>query len=172
MLNERQLKACLLLASGRTDAEAYKSVAVSERTFYKWKAKPEFKASLKVLLEQKASDASRQADELVNLASARQDEENILSHQREMVSELGKLSLDLIKHIRSSGVEELSPRSMPGIVKAFSEAVSGLQATNDRLIGLEGLLEDVAQIEKTLQEKLIDIEGRGSAKSASGQVAR
>jgi len=151
MLTEKKLKAAWMIANGRTDAEAHRAAGVNERTFYKWKKNPDFTAAIAFLSEQRDLNVAVKAQEIVSLASARDDEEQALGYQRQMVSELGELSVDLIKHIRANGVEELGPRYLAPIVKSFADAVNMLQSTNDRLIGLEALLEDVATIEKKIQ---------------------
>jgi hypothetical protein len=167
-LTEKQLKGAWMLANGRTDAESYQAAGVAMQTFYKWKKKPEFMAAVKFLAEQKETEIARKIEELVSLESARDDEERALGYQRLMVSELGQLSVDLIKQIRADGVEQLGANRLGPIVKAFSDSVNMLQATNDRLIGLESLIEDVSQIEEKIQIKAQHLEKRERDKAEGG----
>lgn len=153
MLTEKQLKGAWALANGRTDAQAYRAAEVRESTFYKWKKKPEFLAIVKVLSEQRESELKAKAEEIVSIDSARADEEKALTYQRELVNELGLLSVDLVKQIRADGIENLGPRYLGPVIRGFVEAVNVLQSTNDRLIGLESLISDVESIEEALQSR-------------------
>lgn len=153
MLTEKQLKGAWMIAYGRTDAEAYRAAGCAERTFYRWRKKPEFEAAVKFLTEQRESEIAAKADEAVSLSSARADEEKALSYQRQLVSELGQASVDLIKQIRANGIEELGPRYIGPLIKGFVDAVNVLQNSNDRLIGLESLINDVEEIEEALQSR-------------------
>ena len=99
-----------------------------------------------------------QAEELVSLESTRGDEETILGFQRELVLQLGELNLELVKQIRSEGVENIGARSLPSYLKAFADAASALQQSNDRLIGLETLIGDVEALEQAIQEKAESLE--------------
>jgi len=147
-----------MLANGRTDADSASGAGVTTRTLYKWKLKPEFSAMVEFLKEERDRQISEQAENIVNLASAREDEEKALNIQREIVGELGALTLDFVKRLREEGAEALSPRSLPQFIKSFAEAVSAMQTTNDRLIGLEALISDVEDIEAQIQEKLESVE--------------
>lgn len=161
-LTEKQLRGAWMVANGRTDAEAYRAAGVRENTFYRWKKKPEFMAAIAFLAEQREADIEAKAEQVVSLASARDDEEKALSYQRQMVNELGALSLDLVQQLRANGADELGPRYLAPVVKAFADSVSMLQSTNDRLIGLEALILDVAEIEKQVQIQTESVEGGGA----------
>ncbi|MGI8933039.1 MAG: phBC6A51 family helix-turn-helix protein [Phormidesmis sp.] len=171
MITEKQLKAAWEIANKRTDSQAYQAAGVSERTLYKWKQKPEFISLVKLLSEQRESQIADKAEELVSLASSRNDEEKALSYQRLMVAELGQLSIDLIKQMRADGVEELGPRYLGPIVKSFADSVAMLQSTNDRLVGLESLILDVQQIEEALQLKAEPESAGRNAEGSSGGIA-
>ncbi len=153
MLTEKQLRAAWALANGRTDIEAYRAAGVAERTLYKWKKAPDFLEAISFLSDQREKQIADKAEELVSLASSRDDEEKALGYQRQMVSELGQLSVELIKQIRANGTEELGPRYLAPIIRSFADSVAMLQATNDRLIGLEALIEDVQTIEEKISLK-------------------
>ena len=55
---------------------------------------------------------------------AKSDDRRVLAIQREIVDELSEFSLELIKHIRSEGVEAVSPRMMPNFLKTLIEAIN------------------------------------------------
>ncbi|MGI8935075.1 MAG: hypothetical protein ACR2FS_13475 [Phormidesmis sp.] len=172
MLTEKQARGAYFLANGRTDAQSYRAAGVSEKTFYKWKKKPEFMALVGFYERQRTDDLKAKADEVVSLASARDDEEQALNYQRQMVAELGELSVDLIRQIRADGVEELGPRYLGPIVKSFADSVAMLQATNDRLIGLEALIQDVQIIEQTISlQTESEPEGGGDEGGGGGDAA-
>ena len=158
MLTEKQLKGAWLLASGRTGIEACTGAGVTENTLYKWKRKPEFQAAVAFLQEQRESQIQAQAEQLVSLESTRDDEEKILGFQRELVIELGELSVALVRQVRAEGVENIGVRSLPSYLKAFSDAASALQQSNDRLIGLEALINDVEILEQEIQSKAESLE--------------
>lgn len=161
-LTEKQLRGAWMVANGRTDAEAYRAAGVRENTLYRWKKKPEFMAAIAFLAEQREADIEAKAEQVVSLASARDDEEKALSYQRQMVRELGALSLDLVQQLRANGTEELGPRYLAPIVKAFADSVNMMQGTNDRLIGLEALILDVTELEKQVQIQTESVEGGGA----------
>lgn len=172
MLTEKQLRAAWALANGRSDVEAIRAAGVAERTFYRWKQTDKFTEAVTFLSRQRAGKTAAQAKELVSLASARGDEERALGYQRLLVGELGALSVDLIRQIRADGIENLGPRYVGPIIKAFADSVGMLQATGDRLIGLESLIADVATLEKTLLEKTeSEPEGREPEGGGGGSTA-
>jgi len=153
MLTEKQLKGCWMLAQGRTHKAAYEAAGVAEKTFYRWLKKPDFQAALEILSEQRLEAESASATAEADLNSVHSSELATLEVQREIVKKLGELNLELIKQIVSDGVENLSPRQYPSFAKAFADAVAALQSSNDRLIGLESLIQDVESLEKTIQER-------------------
>ena len=81
---------------------------------------------------------------------AKSDDRRVLAIQREIVDELSEFSLELIKHIRSEGVEAVSPRMMPNFLKTLIEAINAMQNTTDRLIGIEALINDIEKVESAL----------------------
>lgn len=163
-LTQNQLTGAWMLANGRTHREAYGAANVGERTFYKWLKRDEFLKAVDFLKAQREVEIREKAEELVSLESTRDDEEKILGFQRELVVELGELSIALVKQIRAEGVENIGVRSLPPYLKAFADAVSALQQSNDRLIGLESLIADVESLEEEIQSKTESLEE--GAKSA------
>lgn len=156
--SEKQMKAAWLKANGRTDAAIIKAIGLASSTYYKWKKTDSFTEMVEFISSQtmeKNITLQPKGVEVVDLDTARSDELSTIKNQRRIALELGELTVDLLVEIRRQGVTDLGIRHLPSTVRAFTEAVSALQNTNDRLIGLDSLISDLIYVERTIKEKLI-----------------
>lgn len=161
-LTEKMLKGAWLLSQGRKHKDCYEGAKVTEKTLYQWLKRDDFKAAVELLqgdrLDKEAEVKKETAE--ADLNTARDDELANLSIQREIVSELGELTLEFLQQIRDEGLETLSPRQFPAFVKALADTTAMFQNSNDRLIGMESLISDVESLEKEIQVRAESIEER------------
>ena len=160
-LSINQIKAAQLLAKGSKDKDVWPKVEISEATFYRWKKQKAFQDCLsffqKEELEKGAAIAAAAGDG-DELDQSRDDEIFIREQVRELAANTCKLANSLIQSAIDQGAEELSPRMIPSLVKAATDAVSCLRDGNDRLTGLEGLLDELGKIEAEISAKSIELQ--------------
>ena len=152
MLSDKQQRAAFLKANGRSDIAIINAVGVHKATYYRWLKKSEFnkavaEAQAKIEAENPITPEEAEAD----LETARDADRKVLAFQNELIGELNEFTLDWIRHIREQGVEELSVRQFPSFCKAVIEVTNAMQATQDRLVGIEALITDVEEVEAALQ---------------------
>jgi hypothetical protein len=149
-----QIKACQLIAKGHKDKDVWPKLDVSEATFYRWKKLKGFQDCLSFFqreeLERSVAIAAAAGDS-DDLEQSRDDEISIRAEIKQLAANTCKLANTLIQSAIDSGAEELSPRMIPSLVKAATDAVSCLRDGNDRLSGLEGLLDELGKIEEKVQ---------------------
>ncbi|MGD1866095.1 MAG: hypothetical protein ACFB0D_16225 [Phormidesmis sp.] len=150
-LSDKQVKAAYLLAHGREHIHIIEAVSVHKTTFYRWLKNDSFNSAVAAAAAKAAALIEPSPEEAEkDLFDAKSDDRRILAIQREIVDELSEFSLELIKHIRSEGVESVSPRMMPNFLKTLIEAINAMQNTTDRLIGIEALINDIEKVESAL----------------------
>ena len=168
-LSMNQIKACQLLAKGLKDKDVYPKVKVSEGTFYRWKRQKAFKDCLLFLqkeeLEKSAAIAAATGDE-DELEQSRDDEIEIRAEIKKLAKNSCALANSLIERTIEQGTEDLSPRMIPSLVKAAADAVQCLRDGNDRLTGLEGILDELGKIEKEISAKAIAIGSADQSEAA------
>lgn len=152
-MNEQQTKAAWLKAHGRSDVAIIAAVGIHKSTFYRWVAREDFSQAVreietKITAENAASAEAAQND----LIDARSSDRAMLAIQRELVDELSGFSLEVVRHVRSEGAENFSPRSLPALCKTLSEAILAMQATTDRVVSIEALINDITEVETALQQ--------------------
>lgn len=155
-LSINQVRACQLIAKGRKDKEVWPLVGVSETTYYRWKRLKGFEDCLSLFQKEELervtaiASAVSEADEL---EQSRADEAEIREQVKKLAINTCMMANALIQKVIDADCEELSPRMIPGLVKAATDAVTCLRDGNDRLTGLEGLLDELGQIEKQISAK-------------------
>lgn len=155
-LSMKQVKACQLMAKGRKDAEVWPDVGISETTFYRWRKLPEFEDCLSFFQTEeleKAAAIATAAGNADDLEQSRVDELAVREQARKLATGACELANTLIQNAIDSGAEDLSPRMIPSLVKAATDAIACLREGNDRLTGLEGLLDELGKIEKEISAK-------------------
>ena len=127
---------------------------------------------MRVAEEKAAEDNPVSAEEATeDLKSARNNDREILAIQKELLAEISGFSLEVIRHMREEGAENFSGRSFPQLLKAFVEATNAMQATTDRLIGIEALLDDIEAIEEKIQLKADELSAGDEAEAECGGIA-
>jgi hypothetical protein len=159
-LSMKQVQAAQLVAKGLMDKDVWPKVKVSEATFYRWKNLKSFQDCLSFFrreeLEKGAAIAAAAGDS-DELEQSRNDEIFIREQVRELAANTCKLANSLIQSAIDAGADELSPRMIPSLVKAATDAVACLRDGNDRLTGLEGLLDELGKIEAQISAKGIEL---------------
>ena len=173
MLTDQQHKAAWLKAHGRTDTAIFEAVGCHKATYYRWLKKEEFLNAVREIEEKLIADNPVSAEEAAqDLANARNNDREILAIQKELVNELSGFSLEVIKHMRNEGAENFSARSFPQLLKALLDTTTALQATTDRLVGIEALIDDIEAIEEKIQQKTSEFaEGEGFEEEGGGIAA-
>lgn len=157
-----------MMSRGAKDKDIWPRLDISEAGFYKWKKQADFQTALEIFTKaelEKNAAISAASGGTSDLEASRQDEQFIREQMKPLVEELIGLAKDLIGHTRDQGVDELSPRMIPGLMNAVTDAVKCLRDGNDRLSGLEALLDELGKVEATVSEKVISIASRGKAEA-------
>ena len=134
-LSINQIKAAQLLAKGNKDKDVWPKVEISEATFYRWKKQKAFQDCLSFFQKeelQKGAAIAAAAGDSDELEQSRDDEIFIREQVRELAVNTCKLANSLIQSAIDQGAEELSPRMIPSLVKAATDAVVCLRNGNDR----------------------------------------
>jgi predicted DNA-binding protein len=164
----KQIQTAQLMAKGLPDKDVWPKAGVAESTLYRWKKDKDFQDCLSFFqreeLEKGAALAALgDADEL---AQSRADEVEMRKQIKKLAENTCKLANDLIETVIEAGVDELSPRMIPSLVKAATDAVGCLRDGNDRLTGLEGLLDELGKIEKEISARGYELHGVSESKAA------
>ena len=167
-LSMKQVKACQLLAKGHKDKDIWPLVGVGETTFYRWKKLTAFNDLLAFFQKEeleKTTAIAAAAGDVDELAAARVDEIEIRAQIKRMAINSCELANALIERCINDS-EELSPRMIPALVKAAADAIGCLRQGNDRITGLEGLLNELGEIEKEIQQRGIEFSRAEESKAA------
>ena len=166
-LSINQIKAAQLMAKGAKDKDVWPKVEISEATFYRWKKQKAFQDCLSFFQEEelrKSAAIAAAAGDGDELAAARADEIEIRKQIKRMAINSCQLANALIERCISNS-EELSPRMIPSLVKAATDAIGCLRQGNDRITGLEGLLNELGEIEKEIQQRGIELQRTQESKA-------
>ena len=157
---DKQVKAAVMLSNGRSNSEAAKAAGIVERTLYKWKDLPKFARLVKFLSKERDLIITEQAEDLVTVQSARADDLKALAKLEVLVDTVGDVAIDYTSRL-NRGDESADIKNIPLLVRSYREVLSAQQATNDRLIGLEYLIEDVEAIKEKIRTSDEPVERRG-----------
>ena len=155
-LSMKQVRACQLIAKGYKDKDVWPSVGISEVTYYRWKKLRGFSDCLSFFQKEeleKAAAITAAVGEADELEQSREDEAEIREQIKRLALNTCKLANTLIQNVLDADGEGLSPRAIPGLVKAATDAVACLRDGNERPTGLEGLLDELGKIEKEISAK-------------------
>ncbi len=167
----QQIEACRLVATGLRDKDVWPIVGVSEATFYRWKSRKTFKECLSFFHKEelkKATAIAASANDPGELIQAREDELLLRTDLVKIASNLCRLASKATEDALESE-EPLGIRVVPSIIKAATDAIACLRSGNDRLSGLESLLDELGQIDKEIRAK--GIEFAASQKDTTAQRA-
>lgn len=151
MLSDKQIKAAWLKGHGRADTAVIAAVEVHKTTYYRWLKTAEFAEAVKEVQAKIATENKISPDEAAaDLADARESDRKVLLIQRDLLNEVSAFTLDMIRHIREQGVENFSVRAFPALCRTTLEVSAAMQATADRLVGIDALLEDIERLDAAL----------------------
>lgn len=164
----QQIKACQLMAAGLKDKDVWPRVGTSETTFYRWKGRKAFKDCLAFFQRaemEKAVAIAASANDPGELVQAREDEILLRADLVTIASNLCKLASKASEDALTSD-EPLGVRMIPSVIKAATDAIACLRSGNDRLSGLESLLDELGQIDKEIRAKGIEFAASKENKTA------
>lgn len=149
-LSTKQLYAARLIAEGLADNAVWPKVKISQATLYRWKNLKSFQNCLSFFKQEELEKAAGNPDDL---EQSRLDELEIRAQIKELSVNSCLLANKLIQNTLELNAEELSPRMIPSLVRAATDAIACLRDGNDRLTGLEGILDELGKIEKEISAK-------------------
>lgn len=148
-ISVQQIKAAQLLAKSWAKAATAREIGVNEVTIHRWLKQESFREALTLLQNEQLNQAAILAEASGggdDLSQSRQDEVEIRELVKPLVRDVCSTISRLVEQINSSDVE-LPPRMLPQLMGAASQAIQLLRDGNDRLTGLEALLDELAKIE-------------------------
>lgn len=155
-LTYEQKKAAELLAAGFSNIDAAKKCGVSESTIIRWKRLKGFQAAVEGF---RTKAAAEQFEKLLAGSSedviqkSRNLEEEQLAQLDELIKKVASLAIEIID---SCSAEDISPRALPGLLKANVALVECRRTGADRILGMDAILDELSEAEKIFSEKIGD----------------
>ncbi|NER78077.1 MAG: hypothetical protein F6K42_00575 [Leptolyngbya sp. SIO1D8] len=141
-----------MLAKRLPDKEIYESVGVSRTTFHRWKINEIFQQTVSLfqnLEREKLSILSEVQIEPADCDDSRDDELEFRQILMPLLRSVANITEDLIEEIRAS--ETLTnPRLIPALSNVLTEFIRCIRESNDRITGLESILDELSEIKKNL----------------------
>ena len=153
-LTENQLLVASLLSKGFSNIDIAEQIGLSESTIVRWKRRDDLQAEMERL---RTAAAAKQLDSLMaddgddDIKDAQQAEQE---HLEKLDKLIGKLSLLLLEMFDLSSAEDISPRALPGLLKAFTGLIDCKRAGVDRAVGIDAILDEFDKAEKIFSEKI------------------
>lgn len=148
------LRAARALANGASISDVARKVNVARGTIYGYQKLPEFQSAVQVFKEEQIEQAvSNEAD----VTQSRDDELALRQYIRPLAEETCGLVLDLVRHFREQGVENISPSRIQGLMNSAVEAIECLRKGNDRISGLEVLLDELSKTQEVHAAKVVPL---------------
>lgn len=151
-LSTIQKRAAGLLARGHTNAQVAQKCDISARTVQRWKGSKAFQQAIEDY-SQKAATAEferlleRDDDEIERCQAVEREH---LTRLDSLIEKLGCLSVDVLD---SCEPDDVSPRALPALCKAFATLIECRRTGSDRILGLEAILDELVETEKIFSEK-------------------
>jgi len=155
-LSIKQIKACQLIAKGVPPKTVQRELEISAATLYRWEATEAFSECFSFFQSQELERSLAQT-----LPTTDPDElEQSLNDEIEAREQLKLLAINvctitntLTRRVLEEGCYDLSPRAIPSLVSAATAAVACLRESNDRLSGLEEILNELTKIDQEISVK-------------------
>lgn len=163
-LSMGQIKAAQLLAKGWSKADIARQVGVKESTIYRWLKDESFSEAVTFLQKEQLNQAAILAESTSadDLDQSRLDEIELREAVRPLALNTIGLAAGLIERIETSEDESLPARMLPQLIGAAQTAVGLLRTSNDRLTGLEALLDELSQIDTAVSAAALNIANGGT----------
>lgn len=154
-LSPTQERAANLVAAGRSNLEVAEECNISERTILRWKRLEAFQ---KAVQDYTTETAAAQFERLLD-----SDDEEVERHRRiesEQLDTLDSLTKKLgvlcVRILDASDPQDISPRALPALLKAFTGLIECRQLTADRSVGMDRILQDLQAGEAWLSQQISD----------------
>lgn len=150
-LTKQHLKAAEILAKGGTFRMAGRATGVPISTIHRWKSEdPEFRALIDSPPESRVQAVLRsQMREKRELEEYRDTELVLLAGLAEKLEKMSEILDERLKTIKLNEVRDIPVRIVPQLLKSFTDGLSVLQSSHDRISGYHTLL---AEVEKRLPD--------------------
>lgn len=168
-LSMKQLESAQLMARGVIDKDVWPKVGIGQTTLYRWKKLKTFQDCLFFFQKEEADKAAAIAAAAGNpddLEQSRIDELEVRAQIKELAINSCTLANKLIQNTLELNAEDISPRMIPNLVRAATDAIACLREGNDRLTGLEGILDELGKIEKEIQIRSIEVSHAQESRAA------
>lgn len=153
-LTFQEMKAARLVALGRSDVDTMRESGIRKTKFYDLKKTEKFKQVVQWFATEHAMlSIGNEAD----VEQSRADELALRDYIRPLAEETCGLVLDLVRDVRDRGVEDLSPRQIQGLMNSAVEAIECLRKGNDRISGLEVLLDELSKTQEVHAAKVVPL---------------
>lgn len=153
-----------MLASGCTVVDAAKKTGVARSSIYNYRESEEFNATVQLFIDERAA-AAKNADP-VSIESSADRERELVTKLDTLAHTLADATQGLADHLNDLSPEDVSIRLLPSFVAALRNVIEAKRHGEDRVSGIEGLLDDLASIEATVAQKVVSIR-RNSPNSAA-----
>ena len=154
-LSIAQIKVAKLLASGCSVTDAAKKADVARSSIYNYQKSDEFNAAVQLFNDERAA-ASENADP-VSIESSADKERELVAKLDTLAHTLADATQGLADHLNDLSPEDVSIRLLPSFVAALRNVIEVKRQGEDRVSGIEGLLDDLASIEATVAQKVVSI---------------
>ena len=167
-LSIKQIEACRRLSRGEKDKDIYPVLEISESSFYKWKKQPAFNKCLEIFtqaeLERAAAlaDAAGAGDEV---SQAYADETFIREQLKPIFESYAVLVTEVIERVKEE-TDDISPRQIPQLLQGLSTLIDSFRTSNDRIAGLENILNELSKLEQERAKKVVSIANAPSNSAA------
>ena len=151
-LTLEQIKAASLCAKGLPDRECYESVGASKATFYRWKKLEIFDEVVSLfqnLESERLAILSEIRVEPATCDDARSDEAKFREMAMPLLTGIFEITEQLVETLKASE-EVSSPRFIPSFTNVLIELIRCIRESNDRITGLESILDELTEIKKNL----------------------
>lgn len=157
-LNLRAVKAAKLVSLGFKDAEVIRQSGVGKTSFYSLKKSADFKETVQwFIFERGLADP-------VSVAQSSDRETQIIGKLDELAHSLADAALKMSGQLNEA--EELDMKLLPGIVTSIKAVLDTKRVGEDRISGIEGLLNDLESVEAQIKAKVVSIDRTQPHKAA------
>lgn len=150
-LKPKHLEAARLIAKGHSTTDVAGLSGMSRGTVYNLQKREDFRAAVQSFRTQKI-EAVKDTDSGLVRQSA-EDEQALVVKLSKISHTLADAIQRKADHLNELEAEDIPARLLPGLMAALRNAIEVKRQGEDRVGGIEGLLDDLAAIEAAIKEK-------------------
>lgn len=151
-LKPKHLEAARLIAKGHSTTDVAELSGMSRGTVYNLQKREDFRAAVQLFRTQKIEAVKDTESGLV--AQSAESEQALVVKLDKICHTLADAVQNMADHLNELDPEEVSVRLLPSFVAALRNAIEVKRQGEDRVSGIEGLLDDLAAIETAVAQKI------------------